>query len=201
MNCKRTFIVSILMLQIFCVRIAAAQETAFGIKGGVNLSMLKFDDPQSSYNSRTGYHLGFFLREKFEKVAIQPELLLFTQKVDVKSTTFGNVQDNFTYVSVPVMIKLYPVAGLNLQLGPQFGFLVAGERKYDNVLFTGSKDITDAYKKSDVSFSAGAGYDFKFGLNLDMRYNIGVKDINNLANEQPVKSRVFLISIGWNFLR
>jgi hypothetical protein len=100
------------------------------------------------------------------------------------------------------MFKFYPALGLNIQLGPQFGFLLDGERKYDNpFLGTSSDDITDYYNKSDVSVSLGAGYDFGFGLNIDARYNIGVKDINDEASSEPVKSRVFLISLGWNFLK
>jgi hypothetical protein len=66
---------------------------------------------------------------------------------------------------------------------------------------SGSKDIKDYYKSSDVSLSFGLGYDFGFGLGLDARYNLGVKDINNAANGDPVKSRVFLLSLGWNFLK
>ena len=75
---------------------AVAQETAFGIKAGLNLTNLKVDDPDASYDSRSGFHAGFFVREKFSKVAIQPELLLFTQSTDVSSTALGNYQDRFT---------------------------------------------------------------------------------------------------------
>ncbi|MFZ6012078.1 MAG: porin family protein [Bacteroidota bacterium] len=179
---------------------AFSQETGFGIKGGLNLTTLNVDDPEASYDSRTGFHAGLFLRGKFGKVGIQPEFLLFTQNNDIQSTLFGTAQESFTYLSVPVMFKFYPIAGLNLQAGPQFGFLLDGERQYDTFFASGSEDIKDYYKKSDTSVSLGAGYDFGFGLGLDVRYNLGIKDINNAANGEPVKSRVFLISLGWNFI-
>lgn len=178
-----------------------AQETAFGLKGGLNLSTLNLKDPQASYNSKTGYHLGLFLRGKFDKVAIQPEVLLYTQNGNIESSIFGKAQERFTYLTVPVIVKFYPIGGLNLQVGPQFGFLIAGERKYDSFFGSGSKDIKDYYKSSDVSVSFGAGYDFGFGLSFDARYNLGVKDINNVANGDPVKSRVIMLSLGWNFIR
>lgn len=177
------------------------QETGFGIKGGLNLSTLNVDDPEASYDSRTGFHVGIFLRGKFDKVGIQPELLLFTQNGDIRSTVFGTAQESFTYLSIPVMLKFYPIGGLNLQVGPQFGFLLDGERKYDTFLGSATEDIKEYYKGSDISVSVGGGYDFGFGLGLDVRYNLGVKDINNVANGDPVKSRVFLISLGWNFVR
>lgn len=178
-----------------------AQETGFGIKGGLNLSTLNVKDPGASYDSRTGFHAGIFLRGKFDKIGIQPELLFFTQNGDIRSTVFGTAQESFTYLSIPVMLKFYPIGGLNLQLGPQFGFLLDGERKYDTFLGSGTEDIKEHYKSSDISMSLGAGYDAGFGLNLDVRYNLGVKDINNASNGEPVKSRVFLVSLGWNFIR
>ncbi len=179
----------------------AEAQVAFGLKAGLNLTKLDVKDPELSYNSRTGYHAGLFLRGRFDKVGIQPELLLFTQNGDLESSVFGTAREKFTYVSIPVMLKFYPVGGLNIQVGPQFGFLVDGERDYNSFLGSGTQDITDYYKKSDVSISVGGGYDFDFGLGLDVRYNVGVKDINNVANGEEARSRIFLISLGWNFLR
>lgn len=177
-----------------------AQDAAFGVKGGVNLSTFNIDDAEATYDSRTGFHAGVFLRGKFNKVAIQPELLLSTLNSDIRSSIFGTAQDRFTYLTIPVMVKLYPVGGLNLQLGPQFGFLLDGERKYDTFFGAGSADIKDHYKSSDISLAFGAGYDFNFGLGLDFRYNLGIKDINNAANGEDIKSRVIMISLGWNFI-
>ena len=193
--------VAILLISLLAVSLPAAGQAAFGLKGGLNLTTLNVEDPALSYDSRTGYHAGLFLRGKFAKVGIQPELLLFTQRGDLESSFFGTAQESFTYVSIPLMLKFYPIGGLNLQAGPQFGFLVDGERDYDTFLGSGSEDITEHYKKSDVSISVGGGYDFNFGLGLDVRYNIGVKDINNAANGEEARSRIFLLSIGWNFLR
>lgn len=177
------------------------QEVGFGVKGGLNLSSLNLEDPEASYDSRTGYHLGLFLRGKFEKVAIQPELLLYTQNGDIKSSLFGTAQESFSYLTIPLILKFYPVGGLNLQLGPQFGFLLDGERKYDTVLGSASEDITDYYDKSDISVALGGGYDFGFGLGIDLRYNLGIKDINNAADGDRVQTRVFMVSLGWNFIR
>ena len=189
-------------LLIFCtLSTSNGQSVGFGVKGGINLSSLNLEDPEASYDSRTGYHLGIFLRGKFDKVAIQPEVLLYTQNGDIESSLFGTAQESFSYLTIPVIVKLYPVGGLNVQLGPQFGFLLDGEREYDTVLGSGSTDITDYYDKSDISIALGAGYDFEFGLGLDVRYNLGIKDINNAADGDPVKSRVIMLSLGWNFVR
>ncbi len=185
----------------FSVTGAWGQETAFGLKGGVNLTNLKVDDPEASYDSRTGYHAGVFVRSKFDKIALQPELLLFTQSNEVNYAGGFGATQRFTYLSVPVLLKFYPAMGLNVHLGPQFGFLVDGEEEVRSLLFTGTRDISESYKSSDVSLSLGAGWDFDFGLSLDVRYNLGIKDINNVADGEEARSRVFLVSLGWNFLK
>lgn len=196
---KKCIPVAILLFLLLSV--SSHGQISFGIKGGLNLTTLDFSAPELSYESRTGYHAGFFLRSSFGKVGLQPELLLFTQRGQLQSSFFGTAQESFTYVSLPVMLKFYPVAGLNLQLGPQLGFLVDGEREYDSFLGRARQDISEHYKKSDVSVSLGAGYDFDFGLGLDVRYNIGIKDINDVADGREARSRIFLLSLGWNFLR
>lgn len=177
-----------------------AQETAFGIKGGLNLTSLKIDDPEATYNARTGFHAGFFLRGKFDKVGIQPEILLYTQKGEFTGPAYDG-EENFSYITVPILIKFYPVSGLNIHAGPQFGFLIDGERTTKTLIGTIKEDIKDEYKNTDIVISAGAGWDFGFGLSIDARYNIGVQDINEAADGETTKSRVFLVSLGWNFLK
>lgn len=193
------------LLILIGAAISSHAQVAFGLKGGLNLSNLKVDDPQASYDSRTGYHAGIFLRSTFDKVAIQPELLLYTQsnQIDYATSSInpGTVENEFTYLTIPVLLKFYIVSGLNIHAGPQFGFLLDGEQKINTSLFTGTQDIKDNYKGSDVAVSVGGGWDFPFGLSADVRYNIGVKDINNAANGEETKSRVFLVSLGWNFLK
>ena len=96
---------------------SVSAQVAFGVKGGVNLTTLNVDDPELSYDSRTGYHAGIFLRGKFDKVGIQPELLFFTQSGEFKSAgIFGTTQESFTYLSIPVILKFYPIAGLKKTL-------------------------------------------------------------------------------------
>jgi len=189
------------LIVMLATSIGAFSQTAFGVKGGINLSTINWNDAQATYDGRSGYHAGIFLRSRHEKIAFQPELLLYTQKGDLESSVVGTSQESFTYVTIPVLFKFYPVGGLNLHAGPQFGFLVDGERKYDTAFGDVTEDITESYKNTDVAVSAGFGYDFKFGLSLDARYNIGVKDINNLADGGEARSRVFMISLGWNFLK
>ena len=193
-------VIKLVVLLLFFANTGYAQ-TAFGLKAGINLTNLNVSDVQATYNSKTGYHAGLFLREKIGKVAFQPELLLFTQKNTIDNYQgLYSVTQSFTYLSLPLMVKFYPLWGLNIQVGPQFGLLLDGERKTDSTLASTTEDIKRYYKNSDISVSAGIGYDFNFGLGIDVRYNVGLQDINNVSNGENAKSQVFLVSVGWNFL-
>jgi hypothetical protein len=197
---KMDFVKPATIILILLLSYAAHAQTAFGLKGGLNLTNLNVDDPEASYDSRAGYHVGIFLRGRFSKIGIQPEVLLSTASTDV-STLLGDYKDSFTYLSVPVMIKFYIISGLNIHAGPQFSFLLDGERKGEFGRISSTTDIKEYYKSSDVSVSAGAGWDFPFGLNVDFRYNIGVTDINDVSGGEEAKSRIFQVSLGWNFLK
>jgi hypothetical protein len=91
------------------------------------------------------------------------------------------------------MLKLYLIAGLNLQAGPQFGFLTTAE--------IDGEDVKELYKKSDVSVGLGAGWDLPFGLTIDARYNLGLSKINDGAADSAVKNQVIQVSLGYKLIK
>lgn len=177
----------ILLIVLLSVGVASAQvQVALGLKAGANIS--KFDDDNA--DNITNVHAGAFALFKLTKIGIQPEIL-FSQQ----GSEFGNIDLKTSYMSIPVMLKLYLVAGLNLQAGPQFGFLTKAE--YDG------DDVKDSLKKSDISANVGLGWDLPFGLTIDARYNIGLSDINDSDGEftGDLKSRVIQVSLGYKIFK
>lgn len=167
-------------------------QFALGLKGGVNFASLNASDPGTTYKNRTGYHFGAFALFKFAKIGIQPEIVFSQQgsKVKVDAQSFDA---NFSYINIPVLLKLYTVAGINLQAGPQFGFLSRAE--YQNT------SIKDDLKSSDVSVALGAGWDLPFGLSVDLRYNLGITDINEQLAADAIKNQVWQLSVGYKFIK
>ena len=83
--------------------------------------------------------------------------------------------------------------GMALKAGVQPGFLLAAKAKEGDV----KVDAKNIYKTFDLSIPVGLSYDFKFGLILDARYNIGV---TNLAkNAGYTRNSVFAVTAGWRF--
>ncbi|HEY3403326.1 MAG TPA: porin family protein [Ohtaekwangia sp.] len=187
-------LITLLVLPIVFCLIAddcmAQAQVALGLKGGLNFA--KLDTDNFSTKNRTGYHLGAFATFKLTKIAIQPELIFSQQGSEVKDPTLGNVESNFSYINIPVMLKIYLIGGLNLQVGPQFGFLTSAELDGD--------DIKDDLKSSDLSVGLGAGIDLPFRLTADARYNLGISDVSDdSANE--IKNQVWQISVGYKLFK
>jgi len=187
-----------------------------GLKGGLNFASLNSVSTAASttYNNRTGYHFGAYALIKLTKVGIQPELLFSRQGQNFTVNT-QNYESSFDYITIPVIVKLYLAAGLNLQAGPQFGFLSNAKGDLINVasknISATGQDLSAFVKSSDVSLAVGAGWDLPFGLNITARYNIGLSDVNKYTgSNQPIvsslgtseaKSQVVQLSVGYRLFK
>ena len=199
---KMTMILAMALIAISFNQANAQVGFQLGIKGGPNFSNLQTD---ISTEGQTGLHIGAYGMIKFTKVAIQPELLFSTQSTEFSTSTIRS-EFSTSYVNIPIILKLYLVGGLNLQLGPQFGFATFSEIEDLN---TGStQDIADELKGSDISLAIGAGIDLPFRFNLTARYNLGLNDINdrlvldgNAGTNEELKNQVFQVSIGYAFIK
>jgi len=172
---------------VFCLFIGSLSVTAqgidFGIKAGVNFANIS---DASGLDNRTGFTGGIFAAINFnEKVGIQGDLLYSQQGAE-----FDSEKIDLNYVNVPVVIKYFLVQGLNIQAGPQFGFVVD-----DNVKEV-FNNVADS-ESFDLSGVVGAGYDLPLGIRLAARYNFGLSDVIDGADG---KNSVVTLSVGYSFL-
>jgi hypothetical protein len=177
-------------------------EVAIGIRGGLNFANVNVSQSAGvNYNNRTGYHFGAYTLFKLGKIGIQPEVLFSKQGTKYAVST-TNYDANFDYVNIPVILKLYTVAGINLQLGPQIGFVSGGDVKSTVSGVTTTQAAKNFVKSSDVSIAMGLGWDLPFGLSIDARYNLGVSDNNNVSGStSTVKNQVFMVSAGYRLFK
>ena len=118
----------------------------------------------------------------------------------------GDKNQENDYITVPVMAKFYVWKGLSLNTGFQAGFMTKAKGDYDK------SDMN----KFELSVPASISYEFPFGLNLEIRYNVGVTDVlkNNpqwMKNEAPQwlskwrgyeeknNTRILQFTVGYKF--
>ncbi len=201
---KSKLILAVLILTGISFQAMSQAQFAFGFKGGLNLSKFDVNAGASNIDNRTGFHGGAFALIKITKIGIQPEVLFSKQGSNFQVNT-TNYKANFDYINVPIMLKLYLVAGLNIQAGPQFGFLTVDDLKKTVQNTTTTQDAQALFtKKNDTSIAVGAGWDLPFGITVDARYNIGLSDIKfaaDTSNPVTFKNKVVQISLGYKFIK
>lgn len=187
-------------------------EFALGVKAGPNFANIDSDaGAVGNYENRTGWHVGAFMLIKGERVGFQPEVIFSQQgsKFQYNSNS-PSLDQNFSYVNIPLIVKLYTVAGINLQVGPQIGLLTSAEREDFVSGQSGpisKEDIKNDLKKTDFSLALGVGWDLPFGLTLDGRYNWGItdNDDNYITNSGSpigqIKNQVWQISVGYKLFK
>lgn len=186
---KRFFLAAILLIFVVIVK---AQETHFGLKGGVNISSLdlsKLDD----YDSKVGLHVGGLAHIHISKsFAIQPELYFSTQGGEWKDDAY---KLNLNYINFPVLAQLMVNDGFRFETGPQIGFLTSAKYKDDNIEVDRKKEVNS----TDFSWAFGIGYLFPQGFGIDARYNLGLNNIREI-DDFKMKNRVFQLGLFYQFM-
>jgi hypothetical protein len=159
-------------IAIMAFAFSNAQETRFGIKGGLNLSNIVGGDIDNN-KTLVGFHVGGLAEIHIvEKFFIQPELLFSTQgaKFDGPFGTDGDIKLN--YLNIPVLAKYYIVdKKFNVEAGPQLGVLLSAK--------SNGEDFKDYTRSTDFGFNLGAGYSFTDNFSVGLRYTIGLSPISD----------------------
>ncbi|POY35432.1 hypothetical protein C3K47_15335 [Solitalea longa] len=171
----------------------AQSPVKFGIKAGGNLAnnTISGNGVSASFSNLTSYYVGGLVTASFgSKFAFQPEVLLSSQGTKVDGGSL-----NTLYVNVPLMFKYNAVAGLNLQAGPQIGFLVSAKEKFDGESIDNKSD----YNNLDLGANIGAEYNFPMGLFADLRYTFGLANIAKDSGDATMRNTVFSLGLGFRF--
>lgn len=206
----KTHIITIFGILVLLSLPIQAQNFKFGVRGGLNISSLDVSPAHdtSSPNSRLGFHLGgFALFDLAEGIRFQPEVTLSTQGVNYEDNeVYERVK--LTYVNLTGLVKYYFDDRISVFAGPQIGLLADGEFEEEDKT-EGEIDAYnagDVYKGTDFSLGFGAGYTFDPGIEISVRYNLGLTDNNDDPQEmafyemnQKVRSRVFQVSVSYMF--
>ncbi|MBO0931061.1 porin family protein [Fibrella aquatilis] len=167
----------------------------FGFKIGPSLTESPIDGVSPTFVKRKlDFHLGVMYRYRFYKFVLQPELLFQIkggtyQQLAIGSSNRITTENNFNYISVPLMLGYMPTEGLTLQAGPEFSFAL--------------KTPNGPQTNRDTGIAFGVHYDFldmldKFSLNV--RYVYGLTKIPETVNS-TLQNRAFQLSLVYNFYK
>jgi len=211
---KKTIII-LCTLFLSASAIAQHQKVKLGIKAGLNLATLTFDESELDSSSKAGFTAGVMIEIPMtKKFSLQPEILYSQQGTKTSFSDSDVTNSNYestiklNYLNIPVMLKYYVIEGLSVQAGPQIGILLKANNKYkDNFLGYDNQESFDLKEYSsgiDTSVNVGLGYQFKDKFYTDLRYNISYSNVfkdgdTNHFIDNDMKNRVLQITIGYFF--
>lgn len=195
---KIAILISCILISIFNV---AAQNNSFGVKAGANLSSNILSKMDGETSMKAGFEVGGFLKHDFGKYfAIQPELLISMQNSDYK---FGSFKQD--YRNWGLNIPIYALGQLTtdeghrayIGVGPDLGVCFGGKEKV-----SGDKLYKDGalMNRFDVGASALVGYEFDFGMQVNLSYRYGFFNaLKNPADDAMMHRNCATLGLGWRF--
>lgn len=175
-----------IIFAFFAVFLSAASFGQFvGVKGGLNISNLSFDDAE--VKNRFGYHFGgYFNLPVGELLSIQPEV---QYSVRGARTTYdseflgfeleGESTFNLDYIDVPIMAVIHLGDAIQIEAGPYIGFLANSSFETEGTV--GDADIefnNDSFKKVDYGLAGGLAVNLA-ALQIGARYMHGLQEVQD----------------------
>ncbi len=177
MKIKLFFICSML-----CFIHAAQAQLKLGVKVGISSSTIKTDQLDITNlqsfndlginvkNATYGPHFGVIFRYNFDKLHIQPEILLNTNKIDyslkdlTKPNSIDSIRtDKMQFLDIPILLG-YDFGLIRIHGGPVAHILLA-----HTTTLTDIQGYKEDFSKLTLGYQAGVGLDL-WKLNLDLRY-------------------------------
>lgn len=170
-------------------------------------------------DSKTRRGLGFGLYGTIkmnEKFSLQPEFL-FRSPMGAKGISpvltgdpnldllivDADVTTQLTYISIPVLAKYSFRENVSFGIGPQFGILTSAKNKYVAEVFEADDLVfNDNVKSQFQSFDVGLVFNLEFklqrkkGINVNLRYYLGLTDTIKNNPGDAVKNSVIQIAVG-----
>ena len=189
--------------------VAAQAQLKFGVKGGLNLTNMKFDNSVAGKSNQTGFFIGPTVAFTFPVIGLGIDA---SALYDQRSAKINGAEDKLKQQSLQVPINLRYGFGLGntasiyLFAGPQFGFNIGD--KNTNVF---NDAVEWRLKDSNLSANVGIGLMLLNHLQVSANYNIAMgttgnfnvlKDVPDAAWNQvtgKTKANAWQLSVAYFF--
>ncbi len=189
---------AIFLITILASHAVYSQKLSFGIKPSLLILDSKYIEKPSTFglnlSSRISYGYGITVKSQLSKLfslQIEPRLMAKGYNVSFGDGVYDIYKNN--YLSLPTLIFFHPLKNLNIEIGPEFAYLIDSKtRQSPNGSF-------HSYKSSDrqhfeLSLISGLSYSFLKRFDFGIRYGIALTPYQKgklLILEDPYPSGYF----------
>lgn len=174
-------------------------QFAVGVVGDLNSSNISGSAPSGTiYSGRTGFGGGLILDYKVTEdvtLSLQPMILPKGTTISYDLPSYKEERDSvdakFSYVTIPLMVKVKASKVVYVTSGFDIGFLQSANATLINL--DGEKDISENIESMDISVNFGVGFTFEvssFNLFFEGRYSQGLFNVSNFSeiNDHDISS-------------
>ena len=158
------------MVLLAAMTFTAQAQVKFGLKGGLNLTNMRFDKDVVSKSNQAGFFIGPTVKFTLPVVGLGIDAAAL---YDQRSAKLDGVDETLKQKSIQIPINvrygfgLGSIAGIYFFAGPQFGFNVGD--KVTNII---SNVVDWRLKDSNLSANVGLGLMLLNHLQISANYNI-----------------------------
>ena len=164
---------------------AQAQGVNFGIKGGLDITNMSFDEKVFDTSNKVGWFIGPSVKISLPVTGLGVDISAF---YDQKKTEVNTETITMKNILIPANVRfsfgLGETAAIYLAAGPQISFNVGDDEfkwNKDNV------ENTFQLKKSAFSINLGAGVTLMKHLEIGFAYNLGLGKTADVTFDQATK--------------
>ena len=155
----------ILIIFFLSTLIVYSQDSRIGLKGGLNYASLIFDG-NSEYRIDSEYGIDYHFGVMAEIPISDDEFSFQMELIYSRNSFIFNSEDlQLNYLTLPLLAKFYRSEELSLEFGPYFSYLIDSVKNNDFI----------SIRELDFGLCLGLGYDLGNGINLSVRYNMGLR--------------------------
>ena len=196
-----------LVVLLATMTVAAQAQVKFGVKGGLNLTNMKFDNSAFDKSNQTGFFIGPTINFTLPVIGLGIDA---SALYDQRSAEVNDEKLKQQSIQIPINLRygfgLGNTASIYIFAGPQFGFNV-GDKKTNLV----NEALDWRMKDSSLSANVGLGLMLLNHLQVSANYNIAMgttgefdilKDVPDAAWKQvtgKTKANAWQLSVAYFF--
>ena len=180
----KKFLTVVVFFAALMTAVPAKAEVKFGLKGGLNLTSMRFDSSVADKSNQAGFFIGPTVKFTLPIVGlgIDASALYDQRKSKVGSNSGNEMSIKEQSIQIPVNVRygigLGSTASIYFFAGPQFGFNVG-----DKNIVSSAGEWT--FKSSNISANVGLGLMLLGHLQVSANYNFGLGKTGELDEYLP----------------
>ena len=160
--------------------VPAKAEVKFGVKGGLNLTSIRFDSSVADKSNQAGFFIGPTVKFTLPIVGLGIDASALYDQRDLKvDQTVFKQKSVVVQGSARYGVGIGDMLGIFLKAGPQFSFNVGDD--FVHWLTTEEEYKQWSLQETMLSINLGAGVSFAKHFEADLRYNIPISKTSDFT--------------------